>query len=158
METKEQALEWVKSFLHEVDTQDNRCTAKPIMFFLQTKNEYVAHDEYYGSNTRTVFRHPRMEGDTCDSHDEAVAWIKEWYEDESRVEAEIEKIEEFQMGHHWETQEAFFTESGVKRHLDLNKHNYRNGHRDFVIHAFRNPEIEELFKALRILALNAKES
>lgn len=147
--TKAEAVVWITEFLNRVDTQDRRATAHPIQFLLQRKREYVAHPEY-NHQTDTVYRHPMMESTNCNTHEEAVAWLKDYgYEDE-RLEKEIEQIEKFEIGHYWETDQAFFTEHGVKQHLELNGHNLRE-HRDYVVHSFRNPEIINLFEALRAM-------
>lgn len=157
MKSKTEAINWIRNFLNDIDAQDNRCTAKPIIFLLQTKSEYVAHPQYYGSGARTVYRHPMMEENSLDSVSEVKKWVNEFFEGrtDKQLQDEYEKIEELQIGHHWDTQEVCFTEKGIQRHLALNKHNYRDC-RDFVIHAFRNPEISELFEALRLIVSNVE--
>lgn len=148
--TKEQALIWIKDFLNNIDSQDNRSTAKPILFLLQRKQEYVAHPEF-NHQTETIYHHHEMENGSCKSFDEAKQWLIDYGYEGERLEKEIENIEEFQMGHHWDTEQAFLTESGLKKHYELNGHNLRN-HRDYVVHCFRNPEMSELFEALRALS------
>lgn len=57
----------------------------------------------------------------------------------------------------WETIASFFSEAGLKQHLDLNRHNYGET-RMWISHAFRNPELECLHEALYVIAdLNKKE-
>lgn len=146
---REQALSWIREFIHTIDTQDNRITAGPIQFLLQQKREYVAHDEY-NHQTETIYRHHDMESTSCKTYEEAVQWLKEYGYKDDKLEKEIEHIEKFEMGHYWETSQSFMTEQGVKRHLELNRHNLGD-HRDYVVHAFRNPEMRELFEALRAL-------
>lgn len=147
IENKEQAISWIKDFILEVDSQDNRATAGPIQFLLQIKQEYVAHDEY-NWQTESVWRHPEMESISCKTQEQAIEWLKEYGYEGAKLEKEIENIEEFKMGHYWETTQAFFTERGVKEHIELNGHNLKN-HRDYVVHSFRNPEIKNLFVAIR---------
>lgn len=144
---KEQAILWLKDFIREVDTQDNRATAHPIQFLFQRKQEYVAHEEY-NHRTETIYRHPEMEHGSYNTRKEAVEWLREYGYEGEGLEREINNIEEFKMGHYWETDQAFFTERGVKRHIELNGHNLRN-YRDYVVHSFRNPEMKELFQAIR---------
>lgn len=148
--TKDEALNWIKTFLTEIDSQDNRITAKPIQFLLQTRREYVAHDEY-NHQTETVFHHHSFEGHSSKTYDEAVARLIDYGYEGDELEKEKQDIEEFQMGHYWETSQAFLTEAGLKRHIEINGHNLRNT-RDYVVHAFRNPEMRELFDALRAVA------
>ena len=145
--TKAEASLWLKEFLNRIDTQDRRATAHPVQFLLQRKREYVAHPEY-NHKTDTIYRHHEMESTKCKTHAEAVEWLKEFGYEGDKLEEEIGHIEEFQMGHHWETDQAFFTEEGVKQHIELNGHNLGE-HRDYVVHAFRNPEVANLFKAIR---------
>lgn len=145
--TKDEAIEWMKTFIKEVDSQDNRATAHPIQFLLQTKQEYVAHPEY-NWRTERVWRHSEMEGQAYESYEEVVQWLSDYGYEGEKLEKEKENIEEFQIGHHWETNQMFFTEKGVKQHLELNRHNLKE-HRDYVVHAFRNPEMKELFNAIR---------
>lgn len=145
--TRDEAIEWMKAFIKEVDTQDNRATANPIQFLLQVKQEYVAHPEYNWRVER-VWRHPEMEGRSSESYDEVVRWLSDYGYEGEKLEKEKENIEELQMGHYWETNQMFFTEKGVKQHLELNRHNLGD-YRDYVVHAFRNPEMKELFNAIR---------
>lgn len=148
--TSDEAKNWIREFLNRVDSQDNRMNAKPILFLLQERREYVAHPEY-NHQTETFWHHHSMEGRQAKSHEEAEEMLIAYGYDKEEHAGEFELIEEFQMGHYWETKQAFFTEEGLKRHIDLNGHNIRN-HRDYVVHAFRNPEMRELFEALRTIA------
>lgn len=150
--TKDQAHEWIKSLLERVDSQDCRDTAKPIQFLLQVKREYVAHDEYHVGHTEKVFHHHTFERRQAKSFDEAVQMLFEYGYRDDELEKEKEHIEELDMGHYWETTQAFFSEDGLKRHLEANRHNLGE-HRDYVIHAFRNPEFRELFDVLRAVIL-----
>ena len=144
---KAEAIKWFTEFIQVIDSQDRRATAHPVQFLLQRKREYIAHDEY-NHGTETVFRHHEMESTKCKTFDEAVEWLKEYGYKGDKLKNEIEHIEKFELGHYWETDQAFFTEKGVKQHIELNGHNLRD-HRDYVVHAFRNPEIKELFEAIR---------
>ncbi len=146
---KDEAIVWIKDFLSRIETQDNRGTASPLLYLLQRKIEYVAHPEYH-HQTETIFYHPEMEGRNCETLDEAKQWLVEYGYEGEKLDKEIENIEEFQMGHYWETDQAFLTEHGLNRHKELNGHNLRK-HRDYVVHCFRNPEMKELFEVLRVV-------
>lgn len=148
--TKEQAIEWTKQFLAEIDTQDRRATGYPVLFLLQRKQKYVAHEEY-NHQCETIYYHHTFEGKDYPTRELAAQALKEYGYEGKDLEKNIEEIEEFQMGHHWETENVFFTEKGVKRHYEINGHNLRRDHRDYVIHAFRNPEMRELFDVLRTI-------
>lgn len=146
--TKTDALVWLKEFLNRVDTQDNRATANPVQFLLQIKREYVAHPDYYNGQTDTIYWHSDMESTRCKTQEEAVDWLKEYGYECEKLEKEIEQIEELKMNHYWETNQAFFSEEGLKQHIKLNGHNLGE-YRDYVVHAFRNPEFWDLFRAIR---------
>lgn len=51
---------------------------------------------------------------------------------------------------------CFFTEKGIRRHMENQSHHYHNKARDYMFPAFRNPEMEAVFKLFRLLA-NKKE-
>ena len=149
--TKDEAMSWFKNFINEVDTQDNLWTAKPIQFLLQQKREYVADADY--CNTRTVFKHYEMEPEEgwYDTKEECIKWLKEdkGYEGKDLAE-QIEDIQEVELGHYWETSQSFFTKRGFEEHIFSNKHNLGE-YRYYVVHAFRNWENQELFKAIRAI-------
>lgn len=44
-----------------------------------------------------------------------------------------------------QTKNAFLTEKACKEHIKLNKHHY-NEPADYLMHAFRNPELEKLME------------
>jgi len=154
--TKDEAIAWFKSFINEVDTQDNRSTAKPIQFLLQQKREYVADGDY--CHTRTAFKHHEMESEDgwFETEDDCIKFLKEDKEYEGKkLEEEIGEIETLHIGHYWETSQSFFTKRGLDEHIHSNKHNLGE-HRDYVVHAFRNWENQELFEAIRAIISEVK--
>jgi hypothetical protein len=156
--TKDEAMAWLKSFINEVDTQDNLWTAQPVQFLLQQKREYVADGDYH--HTTTAFKHPEMEPDDgwFETEDDCIKFLKEdkEYEGEKLAE-EIEKIETIYLGHYWETSQSFFTKRGFEEHVRCNRHNLGE-HRPYVVHAFRNWENQELFKAIRAILKESEAS
>lgn len=150
--TPSEAFEWIHQFLKEIDTQDTRATAQPIQFLLQRKDKYVSK-EGYNYQTISVFTHPDSDIDEFETYQEAVDWVRSEYAEAEEQAAQIENIDEFQIGHCWKTDQAFFTEKGYERHLAQNRHNLgpAEDRRTYVVHAFRNPEMVELFKALRAI-------
>ncbi len=146
---KEQAIEWLKEFIFEIDSQDNRATAKPIQFLLQQKKIYVAHDDYT-FNSKTVYHHHCMEDGSCETYNDAIEKLKNYGYEGDELDSEIKNIKKLQICHYWETIQSFFTEKGVKRHVELNGHNLGE-YRSYVVHSFRNPEIKCLFEAIRAM-------
>lgn len=121
------ATEGLADFVREVDTQDNRATARPILFELQTKRRIPA-------DPRTG-RYSEKAKD-CD-------WLSESPECLGLHPEETIYWEEI-----WETRAVFFTLKGLQEHLEMNRHNYGE-YRDYVVHAFRNPEMVRVHSWLR---------
>jgi len=144
--TREEAKNWIKEFLNSIDAQDNRATASPYLFLLQTPTPVAVDGEH--SYDRLSYYHPSFENPVFDSRADAEAELYSYGFRDERLEEEKEGIREYYIKDVWKTQQAFFTEAGVQRHLDLNKHNYGR-YRTYVVHCFRNPEMQELFEVLR---------
>ena len=131
---------------------DNRCTAQPYLLLLQEKEWHVV-EEGYGYNTKEVFVE-RISGD-CRQKDSLAELIDYWndgLEDDEKINewVEDEHYTRHFMEYSWNTVNVFLTDQGYQEHLKLNKHNLRE-HRTFGIHAFRNPEFEEVFKMIGVL-------
>ena len=65
---------------------------------------------------------------------------------------------EYAFTHVDEYHNVFFTEKGYKEHMELNAHNYHSSDRkadSYVMHAFRNPEITGLLKAVKEVVDNS---
>lgn len=71
-----------------------------------------------------------------------------------KAEKEWEKLEEFEEEQYFTEENVFFTEEGYEDHVRLNGHNLGKRGRDYhsyVKHAFRNPELNNLFQAIALL-------
>jgi len=144
--TKDEAKAWLADFMLRIETQDNRGTAKPIQFLLQTKREYAVHAEHSSYSVNT-YRHPVMEDRGCNTYADAVRFLESYGFKGLELEREKEEIEKVSIGHYWDTTQSFLTENGMNQHIELNGHNLGE-YRSFVIHSFRNPELKELFNAI----------
>jgi hypothetical protein len=137
----------ISELRNNLKTQDNRSTAKPIFFLLQEKRTYVCHEEYDSGYEEDIWVE-RLSGDYCrfKSQADVISWLKENYPEHT---GQVQGIhwDTFKMGCYWNTVNVFFTEEGYKQHLLLNEHNLGE-HRLYVIHAFRNPEIELVQKVI----------
>lgn len=119
-------LEWMK----EVETQDNRATQTPILIALQEQDRIYLRS---GTGTGEGKAIDVLGKDKCDEYsldyDEVLYWDDVWKD-----------------------RQWFFTFSGVKKHLELNAHNYRKETTTYVhALAYRNPEMVKLFEWLRAL-------
>lgn len=141
------SVEFLKSFLNRIDTQDNLCTAKPIQFLLQTPYNIVVDGDY--SYDKIQYYHSVMENGAVDSKEEAIKYLKDYGFKDEELEEEIGNIEKLCLLEVWKTEQAFLTREGADRHIAMNRHNYRKGHRVYVVHAFRDPELKELYEAIR---------
>jgi hypothetical protein len=139
----------LKDFLSRIDLDDNRATARPILFLLQVRREMVVDGDYHYD--RVVYRHNDMFESCFDSKEECLQALKDYGHNEEEVAEREDEITKHYLAEYWETEQVFLTKEGLDRHLELNRHNYRKPFRDYVIHAFRNPEIKELYDAIRAL-------
>lgn len=87
-------IEKRKAWLKEIEEQDNRCTAKPIIIALQLCREYPARDGY--------------------------DYDGQWEEDGEGDKFD----DPIPFKEHWEDEQHFFTYSACKEHLRRNGHNY----------------------------------
>lgn len=130
-----------------IELNDNRYTARPYLLLLQQKEEFVAHEDY-SHDTKTVYIH-HIYGDVTES-ESLYEMVKDLYRNGYSREDFEDRIEELKVGHHWRTDNVFLTDKGYEEHMELNGHNVSrgNGHRTYGINAFRNPEINLMFKAI----------
>lgn len=156
MENKEQALEFLSKLIERINTQDNHGTALPYFYIVKTKKWRVAHPEFYGSDTKQVFTDVQS-GDyqQFDSKEEAIKHLVEHCDIEASEAEEVfeRDFEEFTMERYEEEDNVFLTEEGYKEHVRLNGHNLsRKGEYNFYIkHAWRNPEMADLLKAVALV-------
>ena len=141
----------------EINTQDNRATAKPYFFQIQT-NEQISVPEGCGTEAW------HYDGSTIETKDEIINTIFE-YKDESLTKDEIMKLDEWEKeqileddgwakcnyDYKHEYQNAFLTEKACKEHIRLNHYNY-NEPVDYLSHASRNPELEKIFRFISELS------
>lgn len=137
----------------EINEQDNRATAMPYFFQIQTKQRVPAVE---GAGKSAW----HLDGGFLDDDDEINTAIYEYFEEEKPID-EVKKISEFEkdeilekMGYTkiWydydeKYENAFLTAKACKEHIQANKHHYRQPN-DFLTHAFRNPELELVYKFL----------
>lgn len=119
---------------------------KPVQFLLQVQRHIYGERLYNPDFTK--YSHPRGDYNDYDSPDEIIeAMIENGWSKED-AEKERKHIHEYQGEGYWDTEQVFLTEEGVKRHLEQNSQNLYQP-RDYVVHAFRNPEMKELYDAIR---------
>jgi len=147
IEISNESYEFVKNLIAEIDSQDNRMTANPYYYVIQEEK------------TRCVA--PGCGDDVVYIHD-GEGFSKEDMMDVFELETD-EEFENFKDANYIEEVEivrehddavqsnVFFTEKACHRHIELNHYHFRDP-RSYVKHAWRNPEVEGIIKALREIA------
>lgn len=148
VELKQETYDFIKNLVHEIETQDNRCTALPVLFAIQETERVYGFEKDYGTD--------------------GFEWIKdgEEYTWEQVVDFVCEELQlapdeigesdaeycGFEKVYYRNTEKFsdnfFFTEKAAKEHLIINGHNLTKP-QDYVIHAFRNDEIESVIEAMK---------
>ena len=153
---KLEAIAHLKEFIKKIDTQDTRCTAKPYFYVIRTEKWRVAHGEYHSGKTKQVWVDTTGEDDYREwksPKEYGADLIRNCGYSAKEARAAIEHgLQEFTMEAYYDDDNVFFTEEGYNEHVRLNGHNLGLRDRDYysyVKHAFRNPELEGLFRALR---------
>ena len=117
-------------FLKEIESQDTRATAKPIFVKLQMKH-------YVMADPRTAEYHAKAKD--CE------------FLTEAPEDLGLDPDEDLAWNEVWKTEQVFFTYKGLAEHMELNGHNYRHETRDYVTHAFRNPEMVRVHQLIASL-------
>jgi hypothetical protein len=156
----------------EMTTQDNLCTAMPYLFQVKTKEEVAAYPDCEGDVIWVdsdegrlvnddeikdfIIRYLADNKESIDPHcekddDELVREATLLYNAMDDVDIDVflerkefRKIEVTTMNKY---QNAFFTAKGCKEHIRLNNYHY-NEPTCYLNHAFRNPEMDLIFKFL----------
>lgn len=116
---KESALKWLDQFITKINEQDNRATAIPYIFVVQS----LEFDRVIPENGSDDYNSSDQELEEEEDPNEPGEVLKCLYTYQDRA---------------W-----FFTEEGANEHLMMNRHNYSKP-RIYVKHCFRSPEIRDL--------------
>jgi hypothetical protein len=147
--TSQEAKEILKSLITRIDTQDNRATAKPFLHLLRVKRRIfvpTSNDGGWWIDTQDS----EIEAIQANNRIQAASILSERYE----ITVNPDFLEECDLVEWWETRNVFLTKEGLNQHLKLNAHNLEDEYQDYMIHAFRNPEISALFDAIRTLVVD----
>jgi len=149
IEISDESFEFVKRLINEIDSQDNRATADPYYYVIQGIKERVTapgcgDDIVYVHDGQGFTKEDLMETFDLDTEGAFDDFITSNFTEEVEVTREHEDVP---------MSNVFFTEKACHRHIELNHYHYSDG-RSYVKHAWRNPEVENIFKALREIAEN----
>ena len=148
IEIKQETYDFLKNMMHEIETQDNRSTRLPILYVIkETIREYGIEEDYRTDGFEWI------KDDESYTWDEVIESVREQIEDDSfDVTEEDASMEGFKKVFYRNIERYsdnfFFTEKAAKEHLRINGHNLTKP-QDYVIHAFRNDEIEGVINAIK---------
>lgn len=150
----EQELREIKKLQNRLKEQDPRGTALPIWFLLQDVIEEfdpVNDGEYY------IY----CDSDACETYrgNTPEEILKDMnLEDDEDKEKLLSDIEDncYPAKTKYETQRIFITEKAANDHLKANYYHYTSKARIYVDHAWRNPEMELIYKMILSYPLPSK--
>ncbi len=132
--------ERIKSFLLEMATQDNRCTATPFYYTIRTEVEDSAPTD------NCDFTRVHWQDESFESKEEMEKQLKDDGYTDDQIESALRESCEYGVRKRWEKRGMFLTESDAKSHLKLNYYHYSHNAHDYVEHAWRAPALEQFFK------------
>jgi RNase H-fold protein (predicted Holliday junction resolvase) len=152
-------IKFLKELAHELKTQDNVGTAKPIFFQIRENQRVYGMAEGYSDDVCLVIGD---DGDSFDTVEEAISHLIEYYElEEDEVNNlndlntlwEIEEycqeheINSFVVGYKEEPKYTgvFLTRSAIEQHIKLNHYHYKEPI-CYADHVWRNPQLEKLLE------------
>ena len=150
IELPEEVVKFMQGLANEIKSQDNRATRQPYFYVVQSKEEIPA-PVGYGDGDEKYYCSKYEEAHTKDE------WIKTLKErdEENETHTDVDTFIDEEctaFGTHLITVEdnIFLTEKGYNQHMELNGHNYRHFKEtySYVKYAGRNPEMENLLKAI----------
>lgn len=159
IEVSEEMYDALMELSREINNQDNRITAMPYIFQVQQdkkiwdsspNREHIVfvdfnsdHFEFEGNPEgirRLVEAYGMEEPEGLDEMDQDD--IRQWVLDQPEFD-----VRECSYDIGQELSNAFLTAKACKEHIEANHYHYNNP-RDFLNHAFRNPELELIFEFL----------
>ena len=149
IEISDESFRFIKALIKEIDNQDNRCTASPYFYVIREKKTRPAH---FGCGDYIGYFY---DGETFDKQDLMNTFeLKSEDAFEEFIDSNDFEILDFTCSHEdAEMSNVFFTEKACHDHIENNHYHFRDP-KSYVKHAWRNPEIQNIIKALREIANN----
>ncbi len=163
---RQESIAWLRNFMTEVNTQDNRITATPYyytlrcpkqVFGVKVADDYIWVDrdseEIYNPEEEAVELLQQSEMEELKCRYGAILPVGDLPQRSKDVTDRwlIIAAEEGGWTKQWyrmseEHKGVFFTEKAIFKHLEENKHHYPAGTDTYVEHAYRNPELRNLLE------------
>lgn len=141
---KQESVKVLKELMTEINRQDNRCTAAPYYYVIQTQ-EFVEDcdgEEHYFLDGEEVTNE--------ELNELTIQELEDNYGEGATVDSVIEECFVRHMSLRYVDgydSSIFLTEKAANEHIRLNKHHYNNP-QTYVKYFWRCPEIEKLFEAI----------
>lgn len=164
-------MEFLKGLMTRINTQDNRCTASPFYYTIETQVKTFV-PEGNGTCTWHYIDDSREEIEEGSEAQHLLEYHLEEYQAAFEIYEEGEELDEWQCSdlleklgytrYYWEYRpkyEGFFmTEESANHHIEINGHNLGHRARTYIKHAHRCPEYKQLLDVLgRITGLPHNE-
>lgn len=156
IEISKETLDFLKELNNRIETQSSRCTAKPYFLVIKRIKWRVAHDDCYSGESKVVrvdHDNDYLQFDNFEEYKQHCidAHFNEDF-DLKKCEKDWEDLPSYTMEKYEEEDNVFLTDKGYEEHLQQNEHNIKHGcveYYSYLKHAFRNPEMEGIFKAIK---------
>jgi hypothetical protein len=164
LEIDQETYNFLMQLSHEMNTQDNLATAPPYGYIVVYDEDRVCQE---GDEEKLIYY------DGCDDYEEEdlyvmyAEFVHEALDTNNEVFSfddwlalkfrEIPVKEEKEVCH-WANVNYFLTRKAFDQHMQTNKHNLPRNSRPFLIHNYRNHEMERLQEFLRNLTKNKHET
>lgn len=153
IEINDQDLEFLRTLVHEMKTQENHCTASPYFYSVRTWRKMAQPSGFGEKEVWVDWRGP----DSFYSFEDYQKFMIECCDfkgSEEELRERFGELDQYSETLIEEFHNVFLTQKGYEEHMRLNGHNYHHSDEKpsfFIKHAFRNPEIETLFKIIHKL-------
>ena len=146
---KTQAMEFLSSLMKEVNTQNNRFTASPFYFQVQSREWQVCPEE---DDDAVEFY--LWDCEPIETKDLEEMSDEEKIDNFGSLDMDIiieDMSDPFYQKIVWAGKGIFLTEKAANEHILLNNYHYHNP-RTYVKHFWRNYEMEQLFEAISVIS------
>ena len=159
IEISEEDYRFLQELANEMNTQDNRGTGSPYFYTIRFEKWHPVPE---GFGDKTVYVDWMDDPKEYESPEAAREEFIEYYGmSEQEAEDRVSRLQKFEMAPHYYNKNVFLTKRGYDEHLRLNKHNLDNecvngaNYYSYVDHAWRNPELAQLFEVIKRLGTAA---
>ncbi len=161
---------FIKNLSNEINTQDNRCTAKPFTYRIQQSQKVISLDSSQYNNIGIT-----IDDDYYDDIEDCFEYVEECVNEEnesddyyvqiitkSELEDYLDELGKDYNYYSWQYEDrlcsssqggtnCFLTEKACEDFIKSNSHNLSNP-KSYVVHEFRNNEMKQLIELVHKLA------